>query len=130
MAATAMQVAQLRRMVAEPTDATYDDMALADYIEAHPMRDELGNDPYVWDYSTTPATKTTNPDWVATYDLHAAAADVWDEKAAALAANMDFTADGATHHLSQQYQQAAAQAQYYRGKAAPVVAILERTDAY
>ncbi len=105
MTATAAQIAQLRRMVAEPTDATYDDMALAGYIEAHD-RGEAG------------------------YDLHAAAADIWEEKAAALAGNMDFTADGATHHLSQQYQQAMAQAELHRRKAIATMVTLWRSDAY
>lgn len=105
MAATAAQIAQLRRMVAEPTGATYTDEALAGYIEAHGLGE-------------------------AGYDLHAAAADIWDEKAAALAANFDATADGASLHLSQQYQQAMAQAQAHRNRSAPAMVIVERSDAY
>ncbi len=42
MAASAEQIARLRRMVAEPTTATYTDDDLAAYIAAHPLMDANG----------------------------------------------------------------------------------------
>ncbi len=60
-----------------------------------------------------------NPDWTATYDLHAAAADIWEEKAAILSADYDFTADGATLARSQAYEQAMKQARYHRSRRSP-----------
>jgi hypothetical protein len=116
MAATAAQIAQLRRMVAESTEDTYDDDALAGYIEAYPLLDERGEAPYTWDTSTEPPTQDANDNWIPSYDLHAAAADVWEEKAAALATKSDFGADGATYHLSQQYEQAMKQARHHRAR--------------
>ena len=71
MAASAADRTALRRMVAEPTSATYDDNALDIYIEAHPLYDADGNAP-------------DESGWTAVYDLNAAAADIWIEKAAAL----------------------------------------------
>ena len=118
MAATAAQIAQLRRMVAELTLGTYDDNDLAGYIEAYPLLDERGEEPYTLD-SSTPPEREDNPDWIPTYDLHAAAADIWDEKAANYAANFDFSADGASYHRSQQYAQMMQQARYHRSRRSP-----------
>ena len=119
MAATAAQIAQLRRMVAETTaTVTYSDTYLTTYIEAHPMYDERGEEPYTWDSSTTPPTKVVNLDWIATYDLNAAAADIWDEKAAEVADQFDFSADGASHSLSQKYEHYQRRAAYYRARRA------------
>ncbi len=124
MTATAAQIAQVRRMVAEPTTTTYSDAAVQGYIEAYPRLDERGEEPYAWDTSTDPPTKDDNEDWIPTYDLHAAAADIWDEKAATLASRHDFTADGASHSLSQQYAQAMAQARYHRSRRMPTTGTL------
>ena len=87
MTASAAQIAQLRRMVAEPATTTYSDAALQGYIEAYPLLDQRGEPPYTYDYATPPA-QVANPEWIATYDLHAAAADVWEEKAATTAAQV------------------------------------------
>ncbi len=119
MAATAEQITRLRRMVAEPTAATYADAILSAYIERYPLLDERGEEPYEWDTSTTPAHQDANLDWVPTYDLHAAAADVWDEKAAAVAGNFDFKADGGDYSRSQAYTQMQAQARYHRSRRCP-----------
>jgi hypothetical protein len=54
MAATAAQVARLRRMTAEPTDETYTDDALAGIIESHPLIDERGEAPYSLDIEHGP----------------------------------------------------------------------------
>jgi len=116
MAATAEEIARLRRMVAEPTETIYDDDTLAEYIERYPLLDERGQAPYTWDASTTPPTQEDNDTWVPTYDLHAAAADVWEEKAAAFTGKSDFAADGATYHLSQQYDQMMARVRHHRAR--------------
>ena len=84
MTATAAQVTLMRRMIAEPTVTTYSDSDIRGYIERYPLMDGLGNVPYV-ESETTPGTLEINADWIATYDLNAAAADIWAEKAAALA---------------------------------------------
>ncbi len=84
MSATAAQTARLRRMVGEPTLEFYSNAALAAYIEAYPLPDERGESPYTWDDSTAPPTQDANEEWIPTYDLNAAAADIWQEKAARL----------------------------------------------
>jgi len=118
MAATAAQVAELRRMVNEPTGDTYDDDLLGGFIERYPLLDERGEAPYTWDTSTSPPTQDDNDDWVDTYDLHAAAADVWQEKAAAVVADFDFAADGAKYSRSQKYQQMMQMVRHHRARRA------------
>lgn len=105
MAVTATQIAQLRRMVAEPTTATYDDTALTTIIERYPCVDENGESPRV-PSTTTPGAMMVNPDWTATYDLHRAAASIWEEKAALYAPKFDFGADGGDYSRSQMFDHA------------------------
>jgi len=119
MAATAAQIAQFRRMVAETGLDTYDDRALAEYIEAYPLLDEQGEAPYTWDTATSPPTQDANEDWIPTYDLHAAAGDIWEEKAGVLVTAFDFTADGATYSRSQQYDMMMRQARNHRSRRSP-----------
>lgn len=128
MAATAAQVAQLRRMTAEPTTATYSDDALEEYIEAYPTVDENGESPRVAS-TTTPGEMMVNPDWTATYDLNAAAAAIWTEKAGAASHKFDFAADGGTYTRSQMYQQAMQQARFYLSRRNPKTIILTPTEA-
>jgi len=116
MAATAEQVTQLRRMVAEPTENTYTDEALTAVIERYPLLDARGLTPYTWDYTTTPPTQVLREAWIPTYDLHAAAAEVWQEKGALLAGNFDFTADGASFSRSQAYSMAMKQSRYHMAR--------------
>lgn len=113
MTATADQIAQLRRMVAEPTTTTYSDVVLGGYIEKYPLMDEKGCEPYYLDYQSVPPTRTPELDWIPTYDLNMAAAEIWAEKTAALAMTTDFNADGGSYSDSQKYQQAANQVHYY-----------------
>lgn len=120
MSATNAQIAQLRRMCAlSDSDTTYTDSVLSDYIESYPVMDERGEVPYTWDASSQPPTEDENDDWIETYDLFAAAGDIWSEKAAALAANYDFKADEADLRRSQAYRQAQKQARYYRARRRP-----------
>jgi hypothetical protein len=99
------QVAEVRRKAAEPLTTNYADTVIVSYIERYPLIDSAGALP-------------DETDWVPTYDLNAAAADIWDEKAAALAVQYDFQADGGSYHRSQAYAQAMQQARYYRSRRA------------
>jgi len=118
MAATDAEVDRLRRMVNEPTTDTYSDDDMADAIERYPLVDARGESPLV-ESTTTPGTLTENDDWTATYDLNAAAADIWSEKAAILAQDFDFAADGAKYNRSQAYDQAMQTSRYYQARRAP-----------
>jgi hypothetical protein len=114
MSASAEQIARLRRMVAEPTDATYSDATLAGYIEARALVDANGIEPLY--YAGVVLGFVVNPIWVPTYDLNAAAADVWEEKAGIPAEDFDVDADGANLSRSQVYEHYMAQARYYRAR--------------
>lgn len=113
---TAAQIATLRRMVDEPTTTTYSDDLLTTFIEAHPVMDELGNMPYTWTTATSPATKVVNVGWIPTYDLNAAAGDIWSEKAAALAKEYSFSADGGNYQVSEKLNQAQRMASYFQSR--------------
>jgi hypothetical protein len=119
MAATAAQIAQVRRMVGEPSETTYTDADIQEYIETYPLLDERGEEPYTWDSSTQPPTQDENEDWIDTYDLAAAAADIWDEKAAVVVQDYDFSADGGSFKRSQVAEQYSGRARYYRSRRAP-----------
>jgi len=120
MTVTAAQLAQLRRMIAESTEATYDDELVTAYIEKHKLLDERGQEPYTLDETTTPPSLDDNDEWIATYDLNAAAADIWEEKLSALigtGTQMDFAADGSNFRQSQVADQYRERARYYRSRA-------------
>lgn len=104
-------------MTNEPaTSATYKDEVIRNFIEDYPLIDERGEEPFFWDTSTQPPTKDTNEVWIVTYDLNAAAADVWEEKASILSQDYDYKADGAEYSRSQAFDQAMKQARRYRAK--------------
>jgi hypothetical protein len=115
MAATAAQIAEVRRMVNEPTTSTYSDVLITAIIERYPLLDELGSDPYTWT-AANPPVKTANAAWYPTYDLNAAAADIWDEKAAAVAALYDFKADGGDYTRSQMFSMYQKLGSHYRSR--------------
>lgn len=119
--ASASDIARVRRMTAEPTTATYADADIEDAIERYPCMDVHGQAPYVWTAGVgqTPPIRAQNPVWVETYDLNAAAADVWEEKAAALAHLYDFSADGGQYSRAQMVAQARATAARYRAIRSP-----------
>ena len=119
MAATAAQISRLRRMIAEPETTTYSDEDLAEAIERYPVIDARGVETYYYDTSTIPPTQTAMDNWLPTYDLCAAAADLWAEKAATLAADYDFSADGASYSRRQAYDNAMASSAYYRARRSP-----------
>jgi hypothetical protein len=113
---TAAQIATLRRMVAEPLTTIYSDALLTTFIESYPLVDELGTDPYTWSQATSPATKVVSPGWIPTYDLNAAAGDIWAEKAAALAHEHSFAADGGNYQVSDKHAHYMKQASFYRSR--------------
>lgn len=106
MTATASEIAELRRLTAEPTTANYTDELLKAKIEAYPVTDANGYYP-------------ADADWTATYDLASAAADVWMEKAAKQAALFDFSADGGSYSRSQAYDMMRRQAAYFLARRRP-----------
>jgi hypothetical protein len=129
MTVTAAQIARLRRMVAElpePLAVYYSDALLTTIIESYPTLDENGEAPRIpAEDSNHTVTYTTdmdtldlveNEDWIPTYDLNAAAAQIWEEKAATPAADFDFSADGGNYKRSQVYEQAMKQARYYNSR--------------
>ena len=116
MAATAAMAARLRRMVDEATEATYTDEVIDDYIESYPLIDQLGTDPFEIDYDTTPPTISELDEWIPTYDLHAAAAEIWEEKAAAIADEFTFSADGGSYSRSKKYEQYMAHSRSHRSR--------------
>jgi hypothetical protein len=119
MAATDDQIAELRRLVAEPTTDTYSDEAIAAYIERYPCLDERGQEPYTLDTSTEPPTQDENESWIPTYDMHAAAADVWEEKAALVVADFDFQSDDQGFKRSQKHEMAMKMVRHHRSRRRP-----------
>lgn len=117
MTATAAMIARLRRMVAEPTGETYDDAEIAATLERFPTLDDAGNEPFV--ESLNSGSSEPNPDWVPSYDFHAAAADLWQEKASRYVEEFDFTADGSSFHVSQKYNQMLSQARFHSARRTP-----------
>lgn len=128
MAATAAQIAKLRRMTAELTAAIYSDATLTTYIETYPTVDENGESPRI-PSTTTPGAMMVNPDWTATYDLHAAAAAIWEEKAAAAAPKFDFNADGGDYSRSQMHEHAMQQVRHHLSRRNPGTIILITPEA-
>ena len=116
MAATEAEIARVRRMVNEPTTETYSDDDIADAIERYPLIDERGAEPYTWDVSTSPPTRDWNEDWIPTYDLNAAAADLWGEKAAVVAQDYTFSADGGSYSRADVLRQYQERERYYRAR--------------
>ena len=104
------ETGRLRRMVAEPnSDNGYTDAVLSETVSRYPVADAAGETPTVADGSV-------NSVWAPSYDLNAAAAEIWQEKAASLAAAFDFSADGASYQRSQAVTQAQQMASFYRSR--------------
>lgn len=116
MAATSEQKARLRRMTGETGASIYSDADIAAYIERYPLLDERGAPPYTYDLTTTPPSQDSNEDWIPTYDLNAAAADIMQEKAANLINNFEFWTDGGKFLKQQQYDHAMEMARRYQSR--------------
>lgn len=100
-------IARVRRLAAEPTNTTYDDATITEYIERYPLRDAENNTP-------------DETDWAGKWDVYAAAGDIWEEKAAAYVGGFDFSADGASFSRSQVYEQMLGQARRCRAYSSAV----------
>lgn len=120
MSVTAAMITALRRYIAEANDSNgYSDAVLTAVIVKYPLLDERGELPYSWDTSTQPPTQDANDDWIATYDLHAAAAQVWEEKASNVAHLFTFSADGGQYVRSEAFKQMMQMATYHRARRVP-----------
>jgi len=102
-------------MTAETGETSYQDDELKAIIERYPLLDFAGNEPYILNEY---GLKSDNVDWSPTYDLNAAAADVWNEKAGAIADQFDFTAGGQSFSRSQAYKAFSERARYYASRRA------------
>lgn len=100
---TGAQIARLRRLVAEPTDDTYTDNDFSAALQLWPLPDADGLEP---DATT----------WAGAWDINQAAADIWEEKAAMVAGDFDFAADGGDYKRSQAYAQMTTRARSFRAK--------------
>jgi len=116
MSATEAMITQLRRMVKEPTEDTYNDAALATYIEQYPVMDERGVDPYYYDTTTDPPTQVTTVGWYSSYDLHAAASDIWEEKASDVIECDDVTIEDTTYRKSERHDRYLEFARFHRSR--------------
>ncbi len=101
---TDVMIARLRRMIAEPTEATYTNEDLETLIEETACVDSDGYPP-------------DNDNWTATYDLNKVASEIWGEKASALADEFDYNADGGNYRKNQKYQNALNLSAYYASRA-------------
>lgn len=101
MAASAAQIARLRRMTAEPLSGSYTDAVLSDILDstALSVTDDFGQEALV-------------------YDLAAAASEVWGEKAATTASGYAFSADGANYSRQQYHEHCTAMARHYASRRA------------
>lgn len=105
-------IARLRRMVNESSSTPYTDEILTSYIEEHPLMDSNGHEKYDEDGEL-------DTDWIEAYDLHAAAGQIWEEKAAAVQMYYDFIADGGQFSQSRLYDTAMEQARYHFARRKP-----------
>lgn len=105
MTVSTAMINRVKQMTGESSSSTYD-ATIAYVIADYPLVDSLGNEP-------------SEIDWTATYCLNSAAADIWEIKAAAVAQDYDFSADGASYKRSQVVDQYMKQAKRYRARRAP-----------
>jgi hypothetical protein len=106
-------IALIERLQAlSPPDTSV--IVIEDAIKRNPAVDARGRDPFTWN----PPTQAfiPNPHWIPTYDLHAAAADIWEEHAASLASAFDFSSDGQTYNRSQRHAHAMRMVQHHRSR--------------
>lgn len=107
----ATDIARVRRLINEPTTATYTDADIQAALERNLTFDSTGRRP--WTYNGT----ALDPLYVTTYDVYRTAGELWDEKAAALACQFDYSGDGANMSLKQKYDNAVAAGQRCKGRA-------------
>jgi len=103
MAVSFDDIKRLRIMVAESSESVYTNSDLEDRIEATACTDVNGKDP-------------DDDDWVATYNIFKVASEIFLEKAANVADEFDFNADGGSFNRSQKQQMYLRQASYYESR--------------
>lgn len=97
-------LAKLRRMIGEPTEATYTNDDLGLRLAQQPVKDLVGQQPFYLDELTLPPTMKLNTNWLPTYDLNKVAADIWLEKASNCPSDQyDISVDGNSYSRSQLY---------------------------
>jgi len=103
-------VARLRRMVAEPTTVIYSDEILRDILKQFPTARRVAADTLI--------VNGSNALSVVVWDVHAAAAQIWEEKIAALVVqgSYDIVADGQTLNRDQKLRQYRAQLAYHQAR--------------
>lgn len=126
-------VEELRRLSGEypPESSNYSDEYLLSVLTGEAVADELGQPPYLYDYTKTPPLKYVNPAWLETYDINAAVGKIWAEKAAVVAQDFNFSADGSSLSRSQQHEHYMEQARFYASRRAArsckIVSIVRQT---
>ena len=103
MTVTANDIKRLRSMINEPTSVTYTDADLTTLIENAAIPDNTGKFP-------------SETDWIPTYNIYKVAADIWLEKAAKVADEFDFDADGGSFQRSQKQKMAMKQASFFESR--------------
>ena len=104
MTATGPDISRLRRMAAIKQDEPESDSGfLASYIERYPLNDATGKAP-------------GDDGWSPTYDLNAAAADLWAEKASTVAYEFDFSWQGGSYARTGKMEHAQRQERYFRSR--------------
>lgn len=103
-------VARLRRLIAEPTTTVYSDAELVGILKQFPTARKLSADTLIANGSTSLS--------VVVWDVHAAAAQVWEEKIAQLVVqgSYDITADGQTLQRDQKLRQYREQLAYHQAR--------------
>ena len=113
MTVEAGMILRLRRMIAEPTDATYTDEILEALILSTACVDKDGNEP-------------TSESWIPTYDLFKVASETWLEKASVFQQEFDFNADGGDFKRSQKYKHAIKQSSVFKSRSKALSLMLKQ----
>jgi hypothetical protein len=106
---TPATLSRLRRMTAEPTETLYTDEDLRLLLQEFPTAQKVGQNAWVANSSLVNVT---------VWDIHAAAARIWEEKVASLIGqgSYDIDADGQTLHRDQKLQQYRTQLAYHTAR--------------
>jgi hypothetical protein len=100
--------ARLARITAAATDPTIDETELVDVLALNAFVDDDGRLP-------------DDPEWSGAWDLNAAAADIWRQKAALASSRITFTADGATFQRDIVFRNCLSMASYYGSRAGTII---------
>lgn len=123
MAASRTQIDRVRTLCGGSSLDRTDDQ-IAEAIERYALADGRHQVPFTWDTSTTPPTQTANVNWIPTYDLNAACADIWEEIAAGYVGDFDFADRDQKFDRSQKHGQAMKQVRHFRSKRVPASLVM------